>query len=328
MVTPTLSCALATSLASHEHARVAENLGYERAFFYDSPAVYTDVWISVCRAAELTDRIGLGPAVLIPSNRHPMTNAAAIATLVDLVGEERVVVAVGAGFTGRVAMGKRSLPWKGVAEYVRALQGLLNGETVNWEGAKIKMLHSADAAPSRPMRVRFLIAAGGPKGVAVAHELGDGALGSLRPVAGFDWSAVLLWGTVLREGDREHDARLIDAAGHGLAVVLHSAVETDDLDALLGAAEAQDYRASYGDVPATERHLAMYEGHCEFVNDRDMPFVTGPALLSAGLARSAAEWREKIARLVADGATEIVYQPAGSDIPGELASFADAASNA
>src|ERR1700730_15710389 len=82
----TLSCAFATSPQSHEHARIAESLGYTCAYFYDSPALYPDVWVQLCRAAERTDRIVLGPAVLVPSNPHPMTNAAAIATLVELAG--------------------------------------------------------------------------------------------------------------------------------------------------------------------------------------------------------------------------------------------------
>ena len=38
-----LSCAFATSPESHEHARIAEALGYRRAFFFDSPALYSDV---------------------------------------------------------------------------------------------------------------------------------------------------------------------------------------------------------------------------------------------------------------------------------------------
>src|SRR3979411_839748 len=77
-----LSCAFATSADSHEHVRIAEELGYERAWFYDSPALYPDVWVQVCRGSERTRRIGLGPGVLVPSLRHPMVNAAAIATLV------------------------------------------------------------------------------------------------------------------------------------------------------------------------------------------------------------------------------------------------------
>src|SRR5262249_21744167 len=47
----------------------------------------------------------LGPGVMIPSLRHPMVTASAIATLVSLVGESRVVVGVGAGFTVTDIMG-------------------------------------------------------------------------------------------------------------------------------------------------------------------------------------------------------------------------------
>ncbi len=61
-----LSCAFATSNQSHEHARIAESLGYERAWFYDSPALYPDVWVHPGRAAERTSRIGLGPGVPDP----------------------------------------------------------------------------------------------------------------------------------------------------------------------------------------------------------------------------------------------------------------------
>src|SRR6186713_1690034 len=107
----TLSCAFATSNQSHEHARIAEQLGYSRAWFYDSPALYPDVWVQLCRAAERTERIGLGPGVLVPSLRHPMASAAAIGTLAAIAGSGRVAVAVGAGFTGRFTLGQRPLKW-------------------------------------------------------------------------------------------------------------------------------------------------------------------------------------------------------------------------
>ena len=81
-----LSCAFATSMATPDHVAVAESLGYRRAWLYDSPALYPDVWVMLSRCADRTSTIGLGPGVLIPSLRHPMTNAAAIATLVDLAG--------------------------------------------------------------------------------------------------------------------------------------------------------------------------------------------------------------------------------------------------
>src|SRR5690348_2614739 len=37
---------VATSPESHERARIAEALGYRRAFFFDSPALYSDVCVN------------------------------------------------------------------------------------------------------------------------------------------------------------------------------------------------------------------------------------------------------------------------------------------
>ncbi|MCW2649722.1 MAG: flavin-dependent oxidoreductase, F420-dependent methylene-tetrahydromethanopterin reductase, partial [Mycobacterium sp.] len=49
-----LSCAFATSSDSPAHVAIAEELGYERAWLYDSPAVYPDVWMVLSRCAERT----------------------------------------------------------------------------------------------------------------------------------------------------------------------------------------------------------------------------------------------------------------------------------
>jgi 5,10-methylenetetrahydromethanopterin reductase len=321
-VTLTLSCALATSLQSHEHARVAEDLGYTRAFFYDSPALYPDVWVELCRAAERTNRIGLGPGVLIPSLRHPLVTASAIGTLVSLAGEDRVVIGVGSGFTGRLAMGQRPLPWRDVARYVAAVQALLAGQEVDWEGAPIKMIHPAGFSAARPMRVPFIIASGGPKGTAVARELGDGAFGAIFPTPGFDWSILLMFGTVLDEGEDPGSDRAMASAGHAAGVVLHWALEHDQLAVVPNGA---DWAAAYDDVPARSRHLALHAGHLVEVNEHDRAFVSGDLLSTIGAATSPEGLRERLAAAEAGGATEVAYQPAGPDIPRELRAFAEAA---
>src|SRR5512133_1709648 len=82
-------------------------------------------------AAERTERIGLGPGVLVPTLRHPMVNAAATAALAALA-PDRVAVAFGTGFTGRRAMGYRAIPWSYMDRYIRAYRGLLRGETIEW----------------------------------------------------------------------------------------------------------------------------------------------------------------------------------------------------
>ena len=88
---------------------LAEQLGYRNAWCYDTPALQLDVWMTLALAAQRTSRIGLGPAVLIPTLRHVMTNAAAIATLAQLA-PGRTAIGIGTGFTGRLALGQRPLP--------------------------------------------------------------------------------------------------------------------------------------------------------------------------------------------------------------------------
>src|SRR4051812_30868660 len=165
-----LSAAFATSLETPEHIRIAEELGYTRAWCYDSPGLYPDVWMVLALAAERTNRIGLGPAVLGPALRHPMTNAAAIASLAQLA-PGRTVVAIGSGFTGRYVLGKRAMRWADVADYVRTLRALLRGETAEWDGAVVKMIHPDGFVAARPVDVPILIGADGPKGLAVAKAL-------------------------------------------------------------------------------------------------------------------------------------------------------------
>ena len=312
-----ITCALNSSSDSPEHARIAEQLGYARAWFYDSPALYTDVWVQLCRAAERTERIALGPGVTVPSLRHPMTTAAAIATLVDLAGAERVMVGIGSGFTGRMTFGQRPLPWRFVADYVRALQALLRGDDVEWEGAPIRMMQWPGFGPARPIDVPFVIAAGGPKGIAVADELGDGVFGA-TPIPGFAWSTLLAYGTVLDAGEDPGSDRSLAAAGHAGALMMHGAFEFGAIDVL---PNGRQWLAAYDDVPTAARHLALHDGHMCGVNDHDRPFVTGELLAGAGFAMEAPAWRDKLAAAAASGATAVAYQPAGPDVPRELEAF-------
>lgn len=318
----TLSCAFATSNQSHEHARIAEQLGYARAWFYDSPALYPDVWVQLCRAAERTERIGLGPGVLIPSLRHPMVTAAAIGTLVSLAGGERVAVAIGSGFTGRYTLGQRPLKWAYVRAYVRTLRDLLRGEQVEWEGGVLQMMHPDGYAARRPIDVPIVIAAAGPKGIAAARELGAGVFGAPMPIPDFAWSIVLSFGTVLDDDEPAGSTRVMAAAGHAAPVLFHWGLE----NRMLGMVpNGEAWAAAYANVPERVRHLALHDRHLIAINERDRPFVTRELLVEQGLALTRAGWRDRLALLESQGATEIAYQPAGSDIARELEAFASAA---
>lgn len=316
-----ISCAFAPNSRTPEQIVLAERLGYARAWVYDSPALYTDVWVTLARAAERTRRIGLGPGVLIPSLRHPMANAAAIATLAELA-PGRVAVAIGSGFTGRLTLGQRPLRWTFVASYIRAARALLRGEAVEWEGAVIRMMHPEGFAPVRPIDVPVLVGAAGPKGFAVARELGDGVFVTSQPEPGFSWVAELVFGTVLERGEDAGSERAMAAAGHAAGLAYHGAYERGRLDLLPGGAA---WREQIERVPERTRHLAIHENHMVAPNAIDRVVLDGEALARFRGALDAGAWRERLARWQVGGATEIAYQPAGPDIARELTAFAQMA---
>lgn len=146
----TISCALAPCAQTPEHVQLAEQLGYRRAWVYDSPALYHDAFMALARSADRTSAIGLGTGVMIPSLRHPLDAAASIASLVELA-PERVAIGVGTGFSGRAALGKPPLRWQFVEDWVRTVQDLLRGQQVEWDGAVIQMMHPIGFAPDRPI---------------------------------------------------------------------------------------------------------------------------------------------------------------------------------
>ena len=323
-----ISCAFPTTLDSPEHVALAEQLGYERAWLYDTPQQSPDVWMTLALAAERTERIGLGPGVLVPTLRHPMVNAAATAALAALA-PGRVAVAFGTGFTGRRAMGYRAIPWSYMDAYIRAYRGLLRGETVEWEGARMRMLHPPGHAAARPVEVPVIVAALGPKGRAVAHELGDGLFATLSiPQFAKEFSRVsyLFMGTVLDDGEDPRSGRVCAAAGPGLALAYRAAYELKmPLSELPGGAE---WQAVIDRTPPVERHLAVHDQHCVGLNEADQAAwdAGGYAMLGqVTLSGTAGELRARIGDLAEAGVTELVYQPCGPGIRRELEVFMTAA---
>jgi 5,10-methylenetetrahydromethanopterin reductase len=301
------------ALAAH-----AELLGYDRVWLYDTPALQLDVWMHLALCARATSTIGLGPAVLIPSLRHPLVTASAIATL-ETLAAGRTAYAIGSGFTGRRALGQKPMRWADVVSYVRGVQALLRGEEVTIDGATVAMIHGDGQAPARPIEVPWLIGAGGPKGLDAARQLGAGVFAT-APTPGFDWSAVLWFGTVLDEGESPADERVLEAAGPGAAVAYHALYEQGDAR-LAGLPGADAWVAAIDAVPAERRHLDVHRGHLTTLNDTDRLMINGE--LAVGLTRSgsAARIAELLAEAAAAGMTELAYQPAGPDPKREIEAF-------
>jgi len=324
-----VSCAFPTTLSSPDDIAVAEELGYARAWLYDTPQNSPDVWMSLALAADRTSRIGLGPGVLIPSLRHPMVNAAGTATLAAMA-PGRVAVSFGTGFTGRRAMGYGAITWKFMADYIRAFQGLLRGEIITWEGVRMQMLHPAGGAPPRPIEVPILVGALGPKGQQVARELGDGLYATLsvdEAAKDFAWVAFLYWGTVLDDGEAPDSARVRAAAGPGWALAYHSAYELAGRAAVVAIPGGEQWMQVIDERPENERHLGVHVGHCIHLNAADdAAWAAGGSALveQATVTGTPAQVRARIDELGEQGVTEVVYQPTGPDTRRELERMIDA----
>jgi 5,10-methylenetetrahydromethanopterin reductase len=315
---PMISLALPPTPDSASLAAHAEQLGYSHVWIYDTPALQLDVWMTLAMCAESTFTIGLGPGVLIPSLRHPLVTASAVATL-EMIAPGRTAYAIGSGFTGRRALGQKPMKWTDVVTYVGQVQGLLRGDRVQIDGAQVAMIHAPGHAPHRPIEVQWLIGASGPKGLAAARDLGAGVF-TTTPTPGFTRSALLGFGTVLDEGEDPDSPRVLEAAGPGAAVAYHALYEqrSPALSSLPGAAE---WIAAIETVPVEVRHLEIHRGHLTELNPIDRLMMTGS--LAAGISRSgtAAELRARVAEAAAGGTTEFVYQPAGPDPRREMEAF-------
>ncbi len=327
-----VSCAFPTALESPDHIALAEELGYARAWVYDTPQQSPDVWMTLALAAERTERIGIGPGVLIPSLRHPMVNAAATATLAALA-PGRVAVAFGTGFTGRRAMGYKAITWSFMESYLRAYRGLLAGEVVEWEGAQMQMLHPTGHAPARPVDVPILVGALGPKGDAVGRELGDGLFVTLQLpgfMSEYSWVPYLVWGTVLDDDepvDSEH-SRL--SAGPGWALAYHGAYEFGGPEAVRELPGGTEWMDVVERTPAEQRHLAVHGAHCVGLNDADRAAwdAGGHVMLrDVTLSGTRSEIRRRLDEAGEQGVTEIVFQPCGPDPRAELERFREAAAS-
>lgn len=313
----TISCGFNSALNSHEHAAIADQLGFKRAFFYDTPAIAADVWIQLARAAERTSNIILGPGVMVPSLRHPMVTATAISTLASIAGPERVIVAVGAGFTGRITMGQRPLSWAFISEYLEALQGLLRGEEVTWEGALMKMMHYDEWALPRPINIPFLMAVQGPKGIAAAKKYANGVITVANSEPEFEWNATIMSGTVLDDGEPLSSDHALRAGGPMAAVAMHMLLEFEDPTTLPNGVA---WKSAYEAIPEERRHMAIHDGHAALVNEVDRPFLTPEVLGLYGNTMDRGAWKEKLAEYEERGVTELIFQPV-DDVPRELDAF-------
>ncbi|MEU4447074.1 LLM class flavin-dependent oxidoreductase [Actinosynnema sp. NPDC050801] len=175
--------------------QAAEAYGFAHAWTFDhvgwGPLVDSTWFGSVptlSAAALVTSRIELGFMVASPNFRHPVPFARDVLALDDL-SDGRLTVGVGAGGVGgydvEVFGGttRAASPSRRYAEFVELLDALLTRDRVDYAGEYYSAVgaRNVPGCVQRP-RVPFVLAANGPKALALAAEHGQGwvTLGTAR----------------------------------------------------------------------------------------------------------------------------------------------------
>ena len=162
-------------------ARIAESLGYERVYASES---LTDALTCATWIASQTERIVVGSSVALVYYRHPLIAAQAATTISDVSGG-RFVLGLGLGHEPRnralgVSFGK---PLDDMRRYVTTVRDLLEGRTAyrdlpaqTYQGERLTIRRPAQAVP-------IMMAASGPRMVALAGEIADRVSLSFTPLA-------------------------------------------------------------------------------------------------------------------------------------------------
>jgi 5,10-methylenetetrahydromethanopterin reductase len=322
----------------------AEQLGFARAWFYDTQLLSADCFVAMGAAACRTSRIRLGTGVLVPSNRIAPVAANALASLNQLA-PGRIDFGIGTGFTARRTMGLGAVRLADLEEYIRIVTALLDEETVeaHIDGSrrKIRFLNPELGLIDTRHPVNLHISAYGPKSRALAAKWKAGWLNFIGDVesavaaiedmrehwiaAGHEpdelYADAFALGCVLQDGEPADSSRAMAQAGPRAAVLLHraadqalaglpntSTVPPGGADAVAGYVER-----ARGFEPEDARYLTNHRGHLMFVKPEERRFVTEELIRQTTFTATERTLCERIEALERAGYTHFSIQT----VPGQ-----------
>jgi 5,10-methylenetetrahydromethanopterin reductase len=337
--------AIPTAADSWRLVRRAEELGFSNAWFFDTQMLSADPFVAMAAAAMKTGKIRLGTGVLIPSNRIAPVAANALASL-NKLAPGRIDFGVSTGFTGRRTMGLPAIKLADMAEYIRVVQALWRGETVETEiegkRRQIRFLSPALGLTNTQDPMPLYIAASGPRARVLTAKLGAAWIDNVADVergaaalqqmrttweqAGRprDTLSAVAWigGAVLEEGEQADGPRGMALAAPRAAMLLHRAADA----ALAGypapaamlpefAAAVEGYVAYARSFEPTEAYyLANHVGHLMHVRPDERAFITAEMIRKTSFIGTAADLIRRVGGLRDAGFDQVVFSiPPGQD---------------
>src|SRR6185436_15902423 len=322
---------LAPAADSWKVVERAEALGFRRAWFYDTQLLNAEVFVAMAATAMRTSTIRLGTGVLIPSNRIAPVAASGLASL-NALAPGRIDFGISTGFTARRAMGLGPVKLADMKEYIRIVERLIAGETIEWTfedvSRKIRFLNPELDVFNVKDPIPLHISALGPRGRALAAELGAGwinATGNMTFAKGSIAEMQKAWdaagsslrvataftgGCVVADGEAFDSPRVKAQAGPHATIALHNMVEAEEFGNMgRGVPVALQplldrYREIYRKYePADARYLTNHRGHLMFLRPEEQEVCTADLIRTLTVTGTASELRERIRELGAAGYT-------------------------
>ena len=227
--------------------RLAEEYGFDHAWTYDHlgwrslvDGPWFDAVPTLTAAASVTERIRLGTMVASPNFRHPVSFMRQLTALDDISGG-RILLGLGAGAGGAsfdtMVLGERSLtPRQRVdrfGEFAELLDLLLRTDQVTWSGHYYRAVGARNLPGCVQLpRIPFVLAADGPRSIAIAARLGDGWV----TTGGGSAAGVDAWWCRVGDGITRFTDALTAAGRDPVAIPKYLSVDASGVFALRSAA--------------------------------------------------------------------------------------------
>lgn len=321
-------------IGDYDLVAMAESLGFDQAWFFDSQMIYSDVYATMAVAARETRRIRLATGVAVPTTRIAPVVAHSIATVAELA-PGRVELGVGNGNTARLTMGLKPVGLGRMKREIRLIRALLAGEVASHECEgeirEIQLLHRDRGFINLDHQIPITLSAFGPKTLAYCGSECDAHLtwgaspemladartqiAAAARAAGRDPASIPSKGifplSVLRPGETSASARVLASLAPFITNFLHVQVEWDD--ALLPSSPSMSevikrYRKHVERIPKADRHRVLHEGHLVYVREDEHEFLTAELAEAVAIVAEPDEMIERIRALEAAGLRHFAFQ--------------------
>ena len=335
-------------VGDYDLVALAETLGFDQAWFFDSQMIYSDVYATMAVAARETRRIRLATGVAVPTTRIAPVIAHSIATIAELA-PGRVELGVGNGNTARLTMGLKPVPLGRMKREIRLIRSLLAGEIAEheFEGEThpVQLLHRDHRFINLADKIPITLSAFGPKTLAYCGEECDAHLtwaaspemlsearkqiGAAAAKVGRDVNAIPSKGiyplAVLRPGETSSSPRVLNSLAPFITNFLHVQVEWGDtlLPPTPALAEVINrYREHVASIAPEHRHLLLHEGHLVYAREDEREFLRADLAEAVAMVAEPDDMIERIRALEAAGLKHFAFQVTDDPV-GQMRHFAD-----